>query len=140
MLAKLMRVFEYDETGWNCRKSNIINPTWNDIEAAVRRLDKFRFPFLWFFYSERVDTYAAADFEVVGGDGEFVVAGSIEGYTQRRLRFPHHPKRIIQIWLSDQGCEMDDEFVCWDVDEVLKALHSFAFEGKFSPDFQWENP
>ena len=69
MPIKLMKVFEYDDTGWNCQEKNVRNPSPDDMEAAVLRLNKFQFPFVWFFLSEDVRDDAVPDFSIMGGDG-----------------------------------------------------------------------
>jgi hypothetical protein len=136
MLIKLMKSFEYDETGWNCRESQLSNPSWDQIESAVRRLDKFRFPFVWFFLSDQVFEDDVPEFEIMGGAGDYLLCVSAAGYFQRKLLYPEHGDTFI--WTSDQGNSAPAKHLCHDLDLVLEAVKYFNTTGGFSPKLIWE--
>jgi len=137
MFINLMKVFEYDETGWNCQESQIVAPKWEQVESAVRRLEKFRFPFVWFFLSASVPDNAVPDFEIIGGEGDFAVAGS-DGGQHRLIRSGVQGNEPIDVWLSDQGTTIAECFVFHDIEAVLLLLRQFAESGGFGPNVSWK--
>lgn len=135
---KPARVFEYDDNGWNCRESRFELPAWNQIEEAIRRLNKFQAPFVWFFSSLDAFEDAVPEIEVLGGDGDYVVAVTDSSGSHRRIRFAREGERWIPVWLSDQGCEAHEKFVCHDVDQVLAIIRRFDEFGSIPPDLEFE--
>jgi len=138
MLIKLSRVFEYDDTGWNCQEKRLLEPTWNALESAVRRLNKFQFPFIWFFLSKDAADDALPDFSIMGGEGDYVMSTFDSERIDRHIRFPSHSDKRIDVWLSDQGCDFEEQFVCHDIDFVLDVLRRYADSGQFPSDILWE--
>ncbi len=138
MSIRLMKVFEYDGTGRNCAQSDALDPPWEQIEKVIRRLDKFRFPFVWFFQSERLTENAIPDFEVMGGDGEYSIAGTSRGGKRQWFFDPSHGNDQIDLWLSDQGTSLEANRVCYDVNQVLVAVRCFNESGEFAPEIGWK--
>ncbi|HUO07509.1 MAG TPA: hypothetical protein VM008_04350 [Phycisphaerae bacterium] len=133
MLIKLARFFRYDDSGWNCKTSRLADPTWDDIENGVRQLNKVQFPFVWLFLAADAADDEVPDFEVMGGDGDYVMAVTDPNGVHRRFRFPSHSNKWLHVWTSDQGCEMEEKFVCHDVDFVLRVLRRYADTGELEP-------
>jgi hypothetical protein len=75
------------------------DPPWADIEAAVRRLDRYRFPFLILWPSaDEAEQELSGDvnaFEVRGGQGACWLAGTFGGYFQRRLDYPERGAAVV---------------------------------------------
>jgi hypothetical protein len=55
MIVKRLDVTRYTKGGWSNRTTTV-NPAWPKIEKAIRRLDKFSYPFLWLNLSEANDS------------------------------------------------------------------------------------
>jgi hypothetical protein len=137
MLIKLMKLFEYDATGRNCQEFRTADPTWEEIERVVRRLEKFRFPFAWFFLSADAFEDDLPDFEIMGGPDDYFMVCSADG-CQRRYHDPSQGKLLVHVWTSDQGAAIPAEFVCHDVELVLKAIRYFSSSGKCCPEISWK--
>jgi hypothetical protein len=113
------------------------NPSIEAMEAAILRLNKFQYPILFFFSSERAASDEIPEFSIVGGDGDYVLSAACDGNVERQMMFPSHGDERIDVWLSDQGCDFVDKLVCHDIDFVLRVLKSYANEGTFPSDVVW---
>ena len=138
MLVKRLSETEYDKDGWTWRTHDIPNPTWDQIEASIWRLDKFRFPFVW-LYLDGMPESDVPQFEVTGGSGDYVIACSVKDYRQRLFCDPSRGKRAIEIWTSDQGGSNAAENVLHDLDVVLRVTRYFCDTGDFDPSIPWDN-
>jgi len=96
-----VRVLEYVEysPGEHRRVVKVPGPPWAGIEAAVRRLDRYRFPFLVLWPSvDEAEHELSGDFdafEVMGGQGACWLAGTFGGYFQRRLDCPERGEAVV---------------------------------------------
>jgi hypothetical protein len=81
--AKLLQVTIYMADGWTWHTEQIRNPTWNDVDAAVRRLDRFHYPFVWLYRTADPEE-GMPPFGVTGGEGG-VCHGLDRGQQQRLL-------------------------------------------------------
>ena len=138
MTIKLMKVFEYDRTGWNCQETDVRDPSLEEIEAAVLRLNKFEFPFVWFFVSADVPEGAVPDLSIMGGDCDYVISTFDGNRTDRHMKFPSHSHKRIDVWLSDQGCDFEEKLICHDVGFVLDVVAGYAKSGTFPSATIWE--
>jgi hypothetical protein len=72
---------EYARDG-SYRHEKIAGPSWEQIEQAIRRLDKDRYPCVWLWATEDESRHAidgsAELLEVMGGNGEDWLAGSFK--------------------------------------------------------------
>jgi hypothetical protein len=138
MLVKVMRVTIYAKDGQSWHSHDIIDPSWQEVESAIRRLDKYCYPFIWLsLQKEKADD---PDFSVIGGKGEYWFAGSVEGYDHRRYFNENgDPEKEVWVWESDQGSSDYEPFICRDLAIVLKATHYFCEHGKFDPMISWED-
>src|SRR5215831_6892982 len=137
MHAKVLDVVEYADDGARHRTSKTIHPTWEEIEAAIRRLDRFRFPFLFLWPVEDANKHFVDGdcevFEVMGGEGVFWFAGSLGGYFQRRFLNPRGGDDAVVVWTSDQGFGAAERHICRDIEVVLRAARYYAERGDFDP-------
>lgn len=138
MFIKFARIFEYDDNGWNCREFRWEEPTWNQLKEAVRRLNKFQVPFVWFFSSIDAFEDDVPDIEVMDGDGDYVVAATDSHGKHRRIGFAREGDTWIPVWLSDHGCEAQENFVCHDVDQVFAKLRRFDQSRSIPPGLELE--
>ena len=148
MLVRHMQTVVYDEKGRNWEEEHTPDPTRDQIATAVRRLDKFRFPFVNLYLkpvplSDQRRTSnpksSSPEFVVVGGKGVYFMTGSAHGYDQRRYVNPNPNGDEVRLWVSDQGFEEDDQYVCHDIRTVLRAVCYFCDYGDFDPSIPWES-
>lgn len=137
MRVKVLEYVTYEEDGWTWRSQEVPDPSWEQVEAAIRRLDRFRHPFL--FLRLRAEVADEERLEVMGGNGAYWVAGTFDGYFQRRLVNPHGGSAEIPVWTSDQGFSDEERFVVGDVELVLRVARYFAEHGDFDPFVPWED-
>jgi hypothetical protein len=57
------------------------NPSWETIEAAIRRLDRDEFPFVWLHpITPSTDEFPENALQVVGGRGEWALTAIRDGF------------------------------------------------------------
>jgi hypothetical protein len=133
----LLRVTIYDDDGWTWRTEEIREPTWADIEAAIRRLDRFHYPFVWLYRSAVAEEDANPEFNVLGGDGEFAMDTTIA--TSYHRYYDQSPgDELIEIWCSDQGASFEKKYCCPSLDSVLHATRYFCEHGALHPVLTWQ--
>jgi len=108
------------------------NPTWQDIEAAIRRLDRDQFPFIYLFRDPEASKSDVPDFTVMGGDKAYVF-----GPEETLFYDETHADTKIAVWLSDQGASFSDKQVCHDLEVVLRATRLFSETGQLDPGLKW---
>jgi hypothetical protein len=142
MLVKILHVVEYDERGWKWWSKDTLSPTWDEIESSIRQLDKFRFPSVWLSLADPIDRKWPDDhcpeFEVMGGQGDYWIACSIEGFEQRRYCVPEQGDGIVDVWTSDQGFMDKNKHICHDLNLLISATAYFCEHGRFAPFIPWE--
>ena len=126
---------------WDWSSEKLRRPAWADIEAAVRRLDRFHYPFVWLWATEEGSPPAldgtSESLEVMGGEGVWWLAGTFEGYFQRRLDYPERGEKEVRLWTSDQGFVSVERHVCRDIEAVVQAVRYYADNGGFDPSLRW---
>lgn len=138
MLVSMLRTIEYDQRGSHWRAEDIVRPAWPPVETSIRRLDKFRFPYIWLYLKSGAGN-DHPDFAVMGGKSDYWMAGSVEGFFQRRYRNPNPgDEDEVPVWTSDQGFSDADEFICHEIEVVLRAVKYFCQTGGFDPTVTWE--
>lgn len=141
MKARVLDYVEYPP-GEHWRIFKMPDPSWADIEAAIRRLDRHQFPSLILWPSADETTHELSGdydaFEVMGGAGVWWLAGTFNGYYQRRLDFPGKGEQEVQLWTSDQGFADAERHVCRDLEAILRAVRYYAEFGEFDPSLPWE--
>ena len=139
MLVRKVMIQEYGEDGWGGHVRWLVNPVWEQIEQAIRRLDRFRHPFLWFYFDEPAQQDDMPEFEIVGGNGAYVIyADDDETGKRRHFIDPAKGSSPVNVWTSDQGTSAPERDVCSDLDSVLTITRHFCETGKLHPAVQWE--
>jgi hypothetical protein len=135
LYVHLLHAVVYQDDGWTWRVEQKIEPSWGDIAAAIRRLDRFNYPFVWLFSSEEVDEDAFPEFSVMGGEGEYVIdygADLAEGsYVD-----PHRGDSLVEVWRSDQGHVREEKY-CSSLDTALQAARYYCEHGTLDPRLNW---
>ena len=137
MFVNRLDVIVYPFDGpWH--KESTVRPAWPLIEEAIRRLDKSEYPFLFLCLSE---TQHDDDerLEIMGGEGDYWVAGTFDGYFQRRFFNPDGGDGEIAVWTTDQGFGDADRHICHDVEVVVRMARYFFDHRDFDPSVRWEH-
>ena len=136
MLVRRLDVYHY-LTASSWEEQTARNPTMEQIEEAVRRLDRFHYPWVWLRLTEEQtdDNYMT----VMGGNGAYWLSISVDGLDQRRVSFPDQGSDEVQVWTSDQGFSDEQRHICFDIEIVLKAAKFFADTADFDPTLPWES-
>lgn len=141
-MVKFLRAEVYGANGWNPRSEKTRNPSWRQIEAAIRRLDRFQYPFVWLFLAEDENESDELEntLQVMGGKGAYFVNLNAGEYNNVSLSFPDAPNEGIEVWESDQGFSASAREVTSDIELVLRIARHFADSGKPLPEAPWAAP
>jgi hypothetical protein len=140
----LLSVTIYDDDGWTWRTEEIRETTWVNIEAAICRLDRFHYPFVWLYRSTVAKLDSAPgfsdvpDFDVMGGEGEFVLTATTDSFFHRYYD-QSRGDELIEIWRSDQGASFEKKYCYPSLDITLHATCYFCEHGAPDPDLVWES-
>ena len=132
MAIELLVVCEWE--GPLLKQTPFLHPKWEQIEAAIRSLNGQERNDLYLVPQARVrETYLA----VGGGDGGFLVTGSISGVefpTYVNASRPVEPRRLLMV-----GGQEGDYPGNWILDlvEALDAVRVFFTGGCFSACSSW---
>jgi hypothetical protein len=113
-----------------------VDPSWADIEGAVRRLDRRHYPYIWLCVREPSSGEEPLGLNIMGGRGEFALSISLTG----QLVYFEDSSRsgeLVQIWESDQGSTLPESSLCADIERVLSVARHFADTGKPDPSARW---
>lgn len=129
----------YDRTGrdWHFEKTR--NPTWDQLVAAIQRLDRFRYPWVWLFIGDEDEDATVDCLTVMGGEGIYWLALTAGKYDQLRLFDPNKGTEEIDVWISDQGFADEERYVTSDLELVLRVAKHFGETGEPLPEAQWES-
>ncbi|HZU35524.1 MAG TPA: hypothetical protein VFA18_06445 [Gemmataceae bacterium] len=138
MAIRCLSFVEYGETGWGWQMEKIRNPTWDDVVAAVLRLDKFRFPWVWLFIDENDEDPTVDCLTIMGGEGVYWVGVSAGKYDQLRLFDRNKSSSQVDVWTSDQGFSDCECHTTNDSELVLRIAKHFGDTGEPLPEASWE--
>jgi len=133
MFVQQMQVTVYpaDESPWFTETTE--HPSWEAVEAAIRRLDRDGFPFIWLFRDADASDTDIPDFIVMGGQGAYTFGPEDTLFCDET-----HSSEMVDVWLSDQGASFPDRQVCHDLETVVRATRLFAETGKLDPGLTWK--
>jgi hypothetical protein len=116
----------------------------SEIEAAIRRLDGERFPFLYLWphpdRSSRDFRGVLYCFEVAGGPAGYWVAVTDEVRAGRQFDYPERGERGVAVVPGDESFVYPARHVCQDVGTVIRAACHYAEHGGCEPSLPWESP
>src|SRR4051794_901627 len=79
--VKMLESVVYASDGWSHHSEKTTDPSWAQIESAIRRLNRFHYPAILLWPTEDEAAHAVDGehecFEVMGGEGVYWLAGSI---------------------------------------------------------------
>lgn len=115
----------------------ITQPTWEEIESAIRRLNRDEWPVVY-LHSElptQQDQSTENMLFVVGGLGEYQLC--LYRDNQHTLfTDPSRSLEPVQIYESNQA-DTAKYRLCNDIYRVLELVRFFALTGELSPDANW---
>lgn len=139
MLVKWMDVEIYEDR-WKHSTMRIDKPAWDDIEAAIRNLDKFHHPFIILgLYEDLNEALEHGLIEVIGGEGVYWLAITEDGFFQRRLLDKSKSSRMVEVWKSDQGFADETRHMCYGTENILRIVKLYAEQAKFDPTVGWDS-
>jgi hypothetical protein len=121
----------YKDDGWAWREESIATPDWNDVEFAIRRMNRFQYPIIRISAKDR-------EMGIIGGNGAYFLRMP---YTQTQLRTYWNQAQgdeEVWVWESDQGMNPPACSVCFDIDIVLRAAKYFLETGEHDPSISWK--
>ena len=136
IVIKVLEVTEYPPSGRGYTTRATPNPTWEQIETAIRALNHYQLPFIYLCLSE--ECYGEDCLSVLGGPKGYAisVADSEGGWLQ--YCDPRHTGGDVPVWTSDQGYYPKERYVTYDVELVLRVARHYAEGGQRDPSVQWE--
>lgn len=133
MFIQQMQATVYPPDGSHWLTETTKHPSWEAVEAAIRRLDRNRFPFIWLFCEADAADTEVPNFTVLGGQGAYIFGPEDTLFYDER-----HSGEMVDVWLSDQGASFPDWQVCHDLDVVVRATRLFAETGQLDPSLKWK--
>ena len=125
---------------YEASSQDLANPSWDQVETSIRRLDQFKLPFVWLLLGE-ADDWGAMEKEgylnIIGGNGIYSVDGPTPFDGRRRLSVPKHRRESVDVWLSDQGFSTEEVFVCYELETILRIAKHFSLRGRLDPSVEW---
>jgi hypothetical protein len=122
------------------RSHQVENPTWAQIDDAIRQMDQFGRPLLYLWptpdEAQHICDGRTERFEVVGGNGIYWFALYLDGAEGYFLN-PDGSDNEVEVWTSDQGFACEDKHVCRDVVVVLRAARYYAENRGYDPSVTW---
>jgi len=128
----------YGETGRDWHFEKTLYPSWEEILAAIDRLDKFRYPWVWLFIGDEDEDASVDCLTVMGGGGVYWLGLTAGNYDQIRLFDPNKGSHEIQLWTSDQGFADQEMYVTYDRELVLRIAMHFGETGEPWAEAMWE--
>jgi hypothetical protein len=126
MRVVLLEVVHYPPDGSHWHAVETPDPDWPAIEAAVRRLDRDEWPFLWLHTVPPVEGEMPENgLCVMGGRGEYSLFLSGDG-GEVHYEDASRGSTQVRIWESDQGSEVEERSLCNDLGRVLAIARHFA--------------
>jgi hypothetical protein len=132
--VRFLDVVTYSRDGTRGRRE-IAEPRWEQIETAIRKLNRHGRPFIVLRLSESSEVRYLS---ILGGKGAYSLEGKSTGLRCRVYHDTTHSDQEIPIWTSDQGLYPPETGVCYDLDLVLKVARHYAETGKLDPSVRWK--
>ena len=101
------------------------DPTWEQIEQAIRALDGHAQPLVRLWAGEPEQS---PGLEVIGGNGKYALREVDEGWVYYD---PTHGEEEVVVQTSGEGHRCPAFFVCTDVGQVMEIARRFCETGTF---------
>jgi Immunity protein Imm1 len=112
------------------------NPTWEQVEAAIRALDHHSLPFI--FIGLQHECRGEDCLSVLGGPKGYAISAADSQGGWWQYCDPEHTGGEVLVWTSDQGYYPAERFVTYDLELVVRVARYYAERGQLDPSVQWE--
>ena len=138
MRVQRLDITIYESDGWKWRTEEVRYPSWEDVETAIRQLDRYRYPHVWLFLNADTEPDVPADYDysVLGGEGEYFIDRNADEHYYC-YNDPSRGEDLIQVWRSDQGATLEARHCCPSLETVLRATRHFCEHGTLDPALSW---
>jgi hypothetical protein len=136
LAIKVLEVTEYAPSGAGCDTHVIPNPTWKQVEAAIRALNHYCLPFI--FIGLQDECFGENCLSVLGGPNGYAISAADAEGAWLQYCDPTHTGGEVPVWTSDQGFYPSERNVTYDIDLVLRVARHYAERGELDPSVQWE--
>lgn len=121
------------------RSTTALEATFPDIEAAIRRLDRDEWPYVWLHAEPGPDTTPPDNvLQIMGGRREYAITLYRNGDEIEFVDRSRKDGELVAIWESDQGSERWPRNLCNDVAAVIQIAQHFYDHGELPTDHQWQ--
>lgn len=142
--VRVLETWTYEPDGRRRKPERVTDPSWDQIESAIRRLDGRERPILFLWASDDPTLQMVDEFserlEVLGGAGVYWLAGTFGGYFQRVLLDSAAGSEEVELYPPriEQGFAAPARHVTREVEHVLRAARHYAECGGFEPSLSWK--
>src|SRR5687767_16013700 len=112
---QLMTVARYYRDGRPTGSEHVVSPMWPDVEAAVRRMDNYCFPFISLSVDDDPEDFRLEAFWLVGGDGRWAM---LQSSGKWQYEAPGAGEEDVRLWDSDQGYFCKAKNIVTDINEI----------------------
>lgn len=123
------------DDGWGEYTLSQPDPSWQQISDAISALDRYRFVSVLLHLRGSRGTL-----EVFGGRGKFAIECHIPEELDRQYCEETKPngEERVRIWESNQGADLEEKYLCDDIERVFRIAKYFAERGRPYPRVRWE--
>jgi hypothetical protein len=136
LAIKVLEITEYPPSGRGYSTRAVRNPTWDDVETAIRALDHYCLPFI--FIGLRDECRGEDCMGVLGGPKGYAISAADAEGSWLQYCDPSHIGGEVPVWTSDQGFYPSERYVTYDLNRVLQVARHYAEHGQLDPRVQWE--
>lgn len=125
-----MTVARYDDKGQSLEPARVIEPAWSDVEAAIRRMDNYCFPFICLNTDALDPEDEGLDlFWVVGGAGRWAL---LQASGEWQYQDSSAGNEEVRLWESDQGYFCKQKNILADLEKVLRITRAYYDTGSYA--------
>jgi hypothetical protein len=133
----VLEITEYPPPGNSGYQTHVVrDPSWEEIESAIRDLDHYCFPFI--FMGLRDECCGEYCMSVLGGPNGYSICVAAEASNWVQYCDPSHTGGEIDVWTSDQGFYPKERYVAYDLNLVLRVARYYSETGQPDQSVQWE--
>jgi immunity protein Imm1 of predicted polymorphic toxin system len=136
LAIRILEVTRYPAGGQGYTTRSTPNPTWNQVETAIRALDHHSLPFI--FIGLRDACRGEDCLSVLGGPRGYAISAADSDGGWMQYCDPSHSGGEVPVWTSDQGYYPPARFVTYDLELVLRVARHYAESGELDPSVKWE--
>ena len=128
-----MSLQQLDSDEWEgvlCKELKVPNPTWDEVEAAIRRLDANRYTIACLVAPDQRHLL------IGGGTGQFVMTVGLDEDRHLTAQDENKPSGEVELTVGGQTGNYDNRTI-WDMITVLKCARLFWQDNELHPSVTW---